>query len=49
MKSKKLIIIGAGETANLAYEYFTFDSEYEVVGFSIFNTDMTSDRINRAT
>lgn len=35
MKSKKLIIIGAGETANLAYEYFTFDSEYEVVGFSV--------------
>ena len=35
MKNKKLIIIGAGETANLAYEYFTHDSEYEVVAFSV--------------
>ena len=35
MKNKKLIIIGAGETANLAYEYFTHDSEYEVAAFSV--------------
>lgn len=35
MKSKKLIVIGAGETAQLAYEYFTHDSEYEVVAFSV--------------
>lgn len=35
MKTKKLIIIGAGETANLAYEYFTHDSEYEVVAFAV--------------
>jgi sugar O-acyltransferase (sialic acid O-acetyltransferase NeuD family) len=34
-KDKKLIIIGAGETAMLAYEYFTFDSEYEVTAFSV--------------
>lgn len=34
-KNKKLIIVGAGETANLAYEYFTYDSEYEVVAFSV--------------
>lgn len=34
-KNKKLVIIGAGETANLAYEYFTHDSEYEVVAFSV--------------
>lgn len=33
--SKKLVIIGAGETANLAYEYFTYDSEYEVVAFAV--------------
>ena len=26
----KLIIIGAGETAMMAYEYFTEDSTYEV-------------------
>jgi len=34
-KNKKLIIIGTGETANLAYEYFTYDSEYEVIAFSV--------------
>ena len=34
-KTKKLIIIGAGETANLAYEYFTYDSEYEVIAFAV--------------
>jgi sugar O-acyltransferase (sialic acid O-acetyltransferase NeuD family) len=34
-KSKKLVIIGCGELARIAYEYFTFDSDYEVVGFSV--------------
>lgn len=34
-KSKKLIIIGTGETACLAYEYFTHDSEYEVAAFAV--------------
>ena len=33
--SKKLIIIGAGETAALAYEYFTHDSTYEVCSFAV--------------
>ena len=37
MKTKKLVIIGIGETAHLAYEYFTFDSEYEVVAFAVEN------------
>jgi sugar O-acyltransferase (sialic acid O-acetyltransferase NeuD family) len=32
---EKLVIIGAGETAELAYEYFTRDTQYEVVGFSV--------------
>ncbi len=32
---KKLVIIGAGETAHLAYEYFTYDSPYEVSAFSV--------------
>lgn len=31
---KKLVIIGLGETAELAYHYFTDDSEYEVVAFA---------------
>lgn len=35
LKKEKLIIIGEGETANIAYEYFTFDSEYEVIAFSV--------------
>lgn len=34
-KTKKLIIVGTGETAEIAYEYFTDDSPYEVVGFSV--------------
>lgn len=32
---KKLLIIGAGEFAEIAYEYFTYDSDYQVVGFSV--------------
>lgn len=35
MKSKKLVIFGAGETADIAYEYFTHDSDYEVVAFTV--------------
>lgn len=32
---KKLIIIGDGEFAEIAYEYFTHDSDYDVVAFSV--------------
>ena len=32
--SKKLIIYGIGETAQIAFEYFTHDSEYNVVAFT---------------
>lgn len=35
MKTKKLFIVGAGEFAEIAYEYFTHDSEYEVMGFCV--------------
>jgi len=31
----KIIIVGDGETAELAYEYFTHDSPHEVVAFSV--------------
>jgi len=31
----KIVIVGAGETAEIAYEYFTHDSEHEVVAFSV--------------
>jgi sugar O-acyltransferase (sialic acid O-acetyltransferase NeuD family) len=33
-KKGRIIIIGAGEFAQIAYEYFTHDSQYEVVAFS---------------
>lgn len=33
--SKKLIIVGAGEFAMIAYEYFTHDSDFEVCAFSV--------------
>ncbi|MFQ5753282.1 MAG: acetyltransferase [bacterium] len=34
-KSKKLIIFGDSAFAEVAYEYFTHDSEYEVVAFTV--------------
>lgn len=34
----KIVIIGVGETANLADEYFSFDSPYEVVAFAVDET-----------
>ena len=34
-KNKELVIVGTGETALLAYEYFTHDSEYSVVAFAV--------------
>jgi sugar O-acyltransferase (sialic acid O-acetyltransferase NeuD family) len=33
IKTKKLLIAGIGETGVLAYEYFTHDSDYEVIAF----------------
>ena len=33
--NKKLIIIGDSAFAEIAYEYFTYDSEFEVVAFSV--------------
>ncbi|CAM5785144.1 UDP-3-O-(3-hydroxymyristoyl)glucosamine N-acyltransferase [Castellaniella caeni] len=32
--AEKLVIFGLGETAHLAYEYFTHDSAYEVAAFA---------------
>lgn len=34
-KTKKLILIGGGEFAQIAFEYFTYDSEYEVNAFAV--------------
>ena len=43
MKTKKLLIYGLGETADLAYEYFTHDSNYEVVAFTVDKEYKTND------
>jgi hypothetical protein len=34
-KSKKLILFGLEDFADIAFEYFTHDSDYEVVGFTV--------------
>ena len=34
-EARKIVIVGDGETAELAYEYFTHDSPHEVVAFSV--------------
>ncbi|MBK3847251.1 acetyltransferase [Stutzerimonas xanthomarina] len=34
-KDKKLVIVGAGELAMIADEYFSYDSQYEVCAFSV--------------
>lgn len=34
-KTRKLIIVGDGEFAGIAHEYFTHDSSYEVAGFAV--------------
>lgn len=35
VKTKKLVLLGDSAFAEVAYEYFTHDSEYEVVAFSV--------------
>lgn len=42
-KDKKLVIVGAGEFAEIAYEYFTYDSCYEVAGFCVEESYITVD------
>lgn len=44
-KSKKLVIVGAGEFAEIAYEYFTYDSEYEVVAFAVESKFRNQDKL----
>ena len=34
-KTRKLVIVGAGEFAEIAYEYFTYDSGYDVAAFAV--------------
>lgn len=44
-KTKKIVLVGAGELAEIAYEYFTYDSEYEVVAFSVEREYVNSDSL----
>lgn len=44
-KRRKLIIYGIGETAEIAYEYFTYDSEYEVVAFTADSKYLNADSL----
>jgi sugar O-acyltransferase (sialic acid O-acetyltransferase NeuD family) len=45
MSIKKLIIIGDGEFAEIAYEYFTHDSDYQVVGFAVEKEYLTKEKL----
>ncbi|MFN6465187.1 MAG: acetyltransferase [Nostoc sp. DedVER02] len=44
-KNKKLIIIGDSAFAEVAYEYFTYDSSYEVVAFSVEQEFLRKDKL----
>ncbi len=46
MATKKLVIIGMGETAEIAYEYFTHDSDFEVAGFSVERAYLTAKELH---
>ena len=46
MKTKeKLVIIGAGEFGEIAFEYFTYDSKFQVVGFTVERRFMKSENL----
>lgn len=34
-RKDQLLLVGDGQFAQIAYEYFSYDSQYEVVGFSV--------------
>ena len=44
-KTKKLIIVGIGETGLIAYDYFQYDSEYEVIAFSVNEQYITKNEV----
>jgi len=46
IKPKQIVIVGAGETALLAYEYFTYDSEYKVAAVSVSVTYIKDSTLN---
>jgi sugar O-acyltransferase (sialic acid O-acetyltransferase NeuD family) len=44
-KKKKLVFVGDGEFAEIAYEYFTHDSDYQVVGFAVEKEYLTKESL----
>lgn len=44
-KNKKLVIVGTGEFGGIAFEYFSDDSEYEVVAFAVESKYRDTDEI----
>lgn len=42
-KAKKLILFGDSAFAEIAYEYFTYDSDYEVVAFTVTKEYLTKE------
>jgi sugar O-acyltransferase (sialic acid O-acetyltransferase NeuD family) len=44
-KNQKLIIVGDSAFAEIAYEYFTHDSDYEVVAFSVEKDYLKRDKL----
>lgn len=44
-KTKKLVLFGDSAFAEIAYEYFTFDSDYEVVAFTVSKKFMEKDSL----
>lgn len=44
-KTRKLVILGDSAFAEIAYEYFTHDSSYEVVAFSVEQAYLKRDRL----
>jgi sugar O-acyltransferase (sialic acid O-acetyltransferase NeuD family) len=45
LKTKKLVLFGDSAFAEIAYEYFTFDSDYEVVAFTVSNEYLTKNEL----
>lgn len=44
-KTKELVIVGEGEFGEIAYEYFTYDSEYVVKAFAVEKEYRTKDTL----
>ena len=45
LKAKKLVLFGDSAFAEIAFEYFTFDSEYEVVAFTVSQEFITKNEL----